>query len=153
MSKSNRSYKQFAKGLVGTVLTGSGIEVELDVQVPGSTEVVDIVFEPRPRVSGLPPRAMHDRLARKTIERERKEGFTDVFTKAFAEAFAECFAEAFEEGRKDAIAESLLQVLEWRFGELPEAVTARVARSSKETLDRWFQRALDAATLDDVFAR
>jgi hypothetical protein len=58
-----------------------------------------------------------------------------------------------EEGRKEARAEALLQVLAWRFGELPVAVTARVARASKKTLDRWFQRALGAATLDDVFAR
>jgi predicted transposase YdaD len=58
-----------------------------------------------------------------------------------------------EEGRKEAKAEVLLQVLEWRFGELPQAVTARVTRASKKTLDRWFQRALGAATRDDVFAR
>jgi hypothetical protein len=80
--------------------------------------------------------AMYERLERKLREEGRKEGRK----------------EGREEVRK-AKTKALLQVLEWRFGELPEPVAARVARASKKTLDHWFQRALGAATLDDVFAR
>jgi hypothetical protein len=85
--------------------------------------------------------AVYNQWERETTDRGRKEGLK----------------EGREEGRKEAgkeaKAEALLQLLEWRFGTVPEVVTARVARASKKTIDRWFQRALGAATLDDVFAR
>lgn len=57
------------------------------------------------------------------------------------------------EGRIEGATTVLLQLLRRRFGELPDAVTARVAGGSQAELDRWVDRVLDAATLDDVFAR
>jgi flagellar biosynthesis/type III secretory pathway protein FliH len=77
--------------------------------------------------------AMYDRIERKLIDRGRKEGH--------------------EEGVKKGKAGALLQLLERRFGTLPKNVTARVTRASIEDIDRWFDRAVDAATLDDVFGR
>ena len=46
----------------------------------------------------------------------------------------------------------LLQQLEWRFGALPEAATARISQAGKSELERWARRILDATSLDDVFA-
>jgi predicted transposase YdaD len=48
--------------------------------------------------------------------------------------------------------EFLLRQLTRRFGALPEAVTARVMGASREELERWGDRILDATSLDDVFA-
>jgi predicted transposase YdaD len=60
-----------------------------------------------------------------------------------------------EEGRQEALKEGqqelLLRQLTRRFGALPEAVTARVMDASREELERWGDRILDAASLDDVF--
>lgn len=93
--------------------------------------------------------AAYDRVARKRID----PGFNEGFKEAFMKAYEKSFKDAYEEGCKEARAEALLHVLARRFGELPESVTARVARSRKATLDRWFERALGAATLRDVFSR
>jgi hypothetical protein len=46
----------------------------------------------------------------------------------------------------------MLQQLMRRFGTLPESVTQRITSASTEELERWFDRILDAASLDDVFA-
>ncbi len=56
------------------------------------------------------------------------------------------------EGRNEGQQELLLRQLTRRFGTLPEAITARVASAGHEELMRWFDRSLDAASLDDVFA-
>jgi len=45
----------------------------------------------------------------------------------------------------------LLKVLRRKFGELPEAVTARIEGiGSEEEFDALFERALDANTLDET---
>jgi hypothetical protein len=54
-------------------------------------------------------------------------------------------------GRKEA-QQLLLRQLARRFGALPEAITARVMGAGREELERWGDRVLDAASLDDVFA-
>jgi hypothetical protein len=85
--------------------------------------------------------AMYDRIERKLIDRGRKEGLK------------EGREEGVEEGVKKGKAGALLRLLVRRFGTLPKNVTARVTRASIEDIDRWFDRAVDAATLDDVFGR
>jgi predicted transposase YdaD len=54
--------------------------------------------------------------------------------------------------REEGQQELLLRQLARRFGALPEAVTARVMNAGSEELERWGDRVLDAASLDDVFA-
>jgi predicted transposase YdaD len=56
------------------------------------------------------------------------------------------------EGRRQGEAEVLLRQLRIRFGPLPEDVMARLNAADAETLLRWSERVLSAATLDAVFA-
>jgi hypothetical protein len=62
----------------------------------------------------------------------------------------------FDRGRDEGLAQgqrtTLIRLLTRRFGPLPEAVTTRVAAAGTEDLERWSDRILDAASLDDVFA-
>lgn len=60
--------------------------------------------------------------------------------------------EEFEKGVAKGQREFLLGLLSERFGSLPAAVTKRVARASLQDLERWGNRILEAASLDDVFA-
>jgi hypothetical protein len=80
--------------------------------------------------------AMYDRWEREMLDRGRQEGRR----------------EGRQEGRREGRQEGLMQLLARRFGKLPRTVTARVKRARIEDIDRWFDRAVDAATLDDVFA-
>ena len=54
--------------------------------------------------------------------------------------------------REEEAQQILLRQLTRRFGALPESVTARVTDAGREDLERWSDRILDAASLDDVFA-
>lgn len=45
----------------------------------------------------------------------------------------------------------LLRVLDRRFGAVPARIAARVAAARRPELERWFDRALDAESFDDVF--
>jgi flagellar biosynthesis/type III secretory pathway protein FliH len=80
--------------------------------------------------------AIYDRWEQAAAARGRKEGHQ----------------EGRKEGRKEGEGKALLLLLERRFGVLPESVTARVAQSSTRDIERWLDRVLDAASLDDVFA-
>lgn len=55
------------------------------------------------------------------------------------------------EGLREGQARTLLRLLERRFGSVSESVRERVATADIDTLDRWFDRGLDAPTLDTVF--
>jgi hypothetical protein len=46
----------------------------------------------------------------------------------------------------------LLRQLGRRFGAVPEPIAARVSAATPAELERWSDRVLDAASLDDVFA-
>jgi hypothetical protein len=64
----------------------------------------------------------------------------------------EVFEQGVEKGAMKRERELLLRLLVRRFGVLPESVTTRVAGANNEDMERWFDRAVDAASLDDVFA-
>jgi Domain of unknown function (DUF4351) len=285
---SEQSYKQFVRDLVGTVLTGAGVDVEMDVEVPHPTEVVTHVFGPRRRLPRLPPDDCmeriatmvpgmmechgdvvrvddieasidkRDRLYQQRLRRARGQNRPElphlwIMTlcrprKVMREYEAEPMAgwppgfwtlrreqrlylvalpalprtpetltlrlipsgatreqalreyavlppdspraralgplieaadraaepqkpakgsaleqvhamyerlerKVIDRGRQEGEVELLLRLLARRFGTVPEAVTARVTRARIEDIQRWFDRAVDAATLDDVFAR
>jgi flagellar biosynthesis/type III secretory pathway protein FliH len=77
--------------------------------------------------------AIYNEWERETSDRGRKEGL--------------------REGIQAGEARALLLMLEERFGELPAAVTARVARANMNQIESWLGRVLHAATLEDVFTR
>ena len=56
-----------------------------------------------------------------------------------------------QEGRQEGEARTMLRLLERRFGPIPDPVRARVAAADLDSLDRWLDRVLDAATLEAVF--
>ena len=56
-----------------------------------------------------------------------------------------------ERGMKVGQEKSLLKLLRSRFGALPDATAAQIHLADSARLDAWFDRALTAATLDDVF--
>lgn len=56
--------------------------------------------------------------------------------------------EGFDKGQRGM----LLRLLGRRFGAVPEPIAARVAEAAPPELERWFDRALEATSLDDVFA-
>jgi hypothetical protein len=55
-----------------------------------------------------------------------------------------------ERGRKAEQERSVLKLLRARFGPLSDATAARIHAADSTRLDAWFDRALTAATLDDV---
>ena len=68
-----------------------------------------------------------------------------------AEGKAEGKAEGLAEGKAEGLARSLVRLLEHRFGPLSPDIAARIAGAELETLERWFDAAIDAAALADVF--
>jgi hypothetical protein len=60
------------------------------------------------------------------------------------------------EGRKEGLEEgqrqSLLKLLRARFGDVPEATVARIQAAGAAQLGAWFDRALTAAALDEVWS-
>ena len=65
---------------------------------------------------------------------------------------AEGKAEGEAEGEAKGLARSLVRLLERRFGLLSQDITARIAGAELETIERWFDAAIDAAALADVFS-
>ena len=57
-----------------------------------------------------------------------------------------------QEGRKEGEAQALLRLLEKKFGALPKGGQRRIARADLEVLLEWFDRAVTAERLEDVFA-
>jgi hypothetical protein len=57
-----------------------------------------------------------------------------------------------EQGRLEGEARALLKQLRLRFGPASEGVAARVRAASEAEVERWLERVLMAASLDDVFA-
>ncbi len=55
-------------------------------------------------------------------------------------------------GELRGVARRLCRLLEKRFGPLPAEIAQRVGGAGIVDLDRWFDRVLDAATLDELFA-
>ena len=60
-------------------------------------------------------------------------------------------ARGMERGRQEGRQEVVQRLLQQRFGELPVAVTQRVAAAGADELERWLDRLLVAGNLDEVF--
>ena len=60
--------------------------------------------------------------------------------------------EWFAEGEAKGKTEALVRLLGKRFGDIPPRIQQVIASAALEDLDRWFDRALDAESLEAVFA-
>jgi predicted transposase YdaD len=56
-------------------------------------------------------------------------------------------------GRVEGVRRVLLLTLTKRFKKVPAKVKTRIDAASLATLERWCEHAIDAPSLDDVFAR
>jgi predicted transposase YdaD len=68
------------------------------------------------------------------------------------EGLAQGLAQGRLEGRLEGEAKLLLRQLALRFRTVPDGVAARVRSASEAELERWGERVLTAASLDEVFA-
>ena len=82
------------------------------------------------------------------IASAEEKGLAQGLEKGRAEGIAEGIAKGMEQG----MAESLLLLLEERFGPLPEEVCAQVRAASAERLRQWMSRVFTAAALEELFA-
>jgi predicted transposase/invertase (TIGR01784 family) len=57
-----------------------------------------------------------------------------------------------QQGSQQAAASMLTSLMRARFGALPEAVSLKIEQSPAEVLAVWFERALNAKTIDDIFS-
>ena len=63
----------------------------------------------------------------------------------------EWMAEGEAKGERLGMARTLKNLVQRRFGDLPDWAVDRIDRADVDTLERWFYRVLDATALDDVF--
>ena len=61
------------------------------------------------------------------------------------------FREGKQEGEQGGKTELLSRLLTRRFGVLPPATQALLTQATIEQIDAWFDRGMDAQTLDEVF--
>lgn len=67
------------------------------------------------------------------------------------EGWIMAWAERFVEGQTDAYAQSLVLLLEERFGLVEWTLQKKIGQTKLATLKRWFQRAITAPDLYSVF--
>jgi flagellar biosynthesis/type III secretory pathway protein FliH len=63
----------------------------------------------------------------------------------------EYIAEGRQEGRQEGEILALQKLLAKRFGAIPFDITAQIANASLDQIEHWFDKAIDADTLSDVF--
>ncbi len=56
------------------------------------------------------------------------------------------------EGRAEGRTEVLTDMLEHKFGSLPEQYKEQIAEAGLQEITRWYIRALDSSSLDQVFS-
>jgi hypothetical protein len=66
-------------------------------------------------------------------------------------AAREWMAEGRLEGKKEGRRDSLVRILERRFGAIPDAIRARILSGNMAEVDAWFDKAVDAGALGNVF--
>jgi Domain of unknown function (DUF4351) len=84
---------------------------------------------------------------------EREEQIMGWLTQPyFEQGMQQGLAAGRAEGHAEGQAKSLVRLLEKRFGQLPAQLRERVFSADVQSLDTWFERAIDAADLQSVFA-
>ncbi len=74
-----------------------------------------------------------------------------IMASAAEELRAEGRAEGRDEGRAEGRAEVLSNVLQRRFGPLPEQYSERIAEAGPQEIEDWFMQSFDSSSIDQVF--
>jgi hypothetical protein len=112
--------------------------IEQVVSAPTGQEAVRAISSYAVRTSRLPRVQVEAILQNQLTEPAMKE-------------YQSTYDEMIDQVRKQRGAEVLIRLLHRRFGALADACRDRVFAGSDEEVDRWVDRVLDAATIDDVF--
>jgi flagellar biosynthesis/type III secretory pathway protein FliH len=91
------------------------------------------------------------------VDPERKEEIMGWITqpyveKAMAQGIAQGLAEGKAQGRAEGEANSLLRLLEKRFGAIPTHTKQRIFAADLASIQEWSDRAIDAPDVDSVLA-
>jgi predicted transposase YdaD len=125
---------------LSTLSYWAGTLVEL-LHAPNGRQAVETLFRYITAVAELPAEEL-TRALRAAAPRS-EEALMTIAEQLRAEGRAEGRAE-----RGQAV---LLRLLSLKFGEIPGSLRERVTQASEQDLDRWTERILTAASLDDVF--
>ena len=68
------------------------------------------------------------------------------------EAARQAYEQAYERGTTEGQRSLLLRLIVRRFGPQPAELAARVEAGSAADLERWAERVLEAASIEDLFA-
>ena len=120
------------EGLLRRILSGAPDESELELQV---LSYIVRTYELSPAVL-------------ETAARAAKPQRWEALMSTVAEAW---MREGKAQGRAEGKAETLLRLLQRRFGPVAESARARVADGSAAEIDAWFDALLDAQSLTEVF--
>ena len=85
--------------------------------------------------------------AQMLIEQGKAEGLE----KGLAKGLEKGLAKGLEKGRAEGKAELLLRLLRRKYGRVPAGVAKRLRGAASGDLDRWADRVMTAAGLEDVF--
>lgn len=91
------------------------------------------------------------KLEQEIIEKIIAEAARRATEEAQQHAFDRGAEQGFEHGFQAVQRGLLRDLLTRRFGTLPRAIRARLDRATSDDIERWTQRIVDAASLDDVF--
>ena len=116
------------------------LEAALDDAKDGETALMDTIAETLRKQGKAEGLAAGEALGR---EKGKVEGL--------AEGLAEGEAKGLAEGEARGEAKSLMRLLVKRFGPLPDPVVAQIAAGSMDDLDRWFDAAITASSVEAVF--
>jgi len=89
--------------------------------------------------------------ARQYEQRGKEEGLREGLAKGLQEGRQEGLEKGLQEGRQEGSQLVLQKLLTKRFGPLSAEVMERIASGSSEQINRWVDRVLDAASLEEVF--
>ena len=124
------------------------LEAALDDAKDGETALMDTIAETLRKQGKAEGLAAGEALGR---EKGKVEGLAEGLAEGEAKGLAEGEARGLAEGEARGEAKSLMRLLVKRFGPLPDPVVAQIAAGSMDDLDRWFDAAITASSVEAVF--